>query len=106
MTDTLDVLAGLVEPAAWIVHSPTRLSQFDEYPCLYAAGRKNDAQNHARLMGAKCEPLFASLDTDKLRALMAAAILDAQMRVFEQKRLDTPDEIRSAARTALQAPPK
>jgi hypothetical protein len=33
--------------------------------------------------------------------LVEAAILDAQLRAFERGRLDTPDEIKAAARAAL-----
>jgi hypothetical protein len=125
MTDT-DILAGLVRPLVWkpstINFRPGECFHADANTRLapYAVHKKHDGwwlnsdqQTHPTLEAAQAAAnadhaarVLASLDTDKLRALVAAAILDAQMRVLEQKRLDTPDEIRSAARTALQAPPK
>ena len=40
-------------------------------------------------------------DDARVKALVAAAILDAQLRAFEQRRLDTPDEIKAAALAAF-----
>jgi hypothetical protein len=47
--------------------------------------------------------LQAALDVPEVRALVEAAILDAQLRATERGRIDTPDEIRDAALAALKA---
>jgi hypothetical protein len=54
------------------------------------------AENFASLPGSPYDHrLFAQyVSTD----LVERAILDAQLRAFERSRLDTPDEIRDAAR--------
>jgi hypothetical protein len=39
----------------------------------------------------------ALAEAPEVQALIAAAILDAQLRVMERGRIDTPDEIRAAA---------